>query len=192
MQRNANSLSPDELLRVLKAAHEHSTRDWCMILVAYWHALRSSEICGLRLRDVRDNRLSVQRGKGSLRTVQPLYRHQSKSLLDEVKAIEIWLNERPDVDSDALFLSRNGGALHYSSFFRIVRAATKAADISPRKRHPRVLIYSLAAHLAAANVDLPTIAQALGHRSINSTLKYVRSSDQVAAKAVEKAVKKVL
>jgi type 1 fimbriae regulatory protein FimB len=191
MERYPNSLSPDELHRVLKTAREHSTRDWCMILLSYWHGLRSSEVCGLRLDDIRDNKLQVQRGKGSLRTVQPLHRHQNL-LLDEVKAVKAWLHERPHVGSDALFLSRNGGALHYTSFFRIVGAATKAAGISPRKRNPRVLIYSLAAHLAAANVDLPTIAQALGHRSINSTLKYVRSNDQVAAKAVEKAVKKVL
>ena len=42
-------LSPEELLAVLKVARERSTHDWAMILLAYRHGLRASEVCGLRL-----------------------------------------------------------------------------------------------------------------------------------------------
>jgi len=45
-------LSPEETLALLKAARSHSTRDWAMILLAYRHGLRPSEVCGLNLADI--------------------------------------------------------------------------------------------------------------------------------------------
>lgn len=183
MQRfTATSLTPEELLAVLKVAHKGRIRDWCMILMAYWHGLRSAEVCALKLADVRDGSLSVQRLQGSLKTVQPLYRHRRKALLDEVTAIQAWLRERPDVGSDVLFISRNGGAVHPTQFFRIFQAAANAAGLPAAKSHPGILRYSLASHLMACNVDLVLVSQALGHRSINSTLKYVKASLRPAAK----------
>lgn len=49
-----------------------------MILLAYRHGLRASEVCGLRLADVnmKDGAISIRRLKGSLRTGQPLYSHR--------------------------------------------------------------------------------------------------------------------
>jgi len=152
-----------------------------MILMAYWHGLRMSEICALKLADIRGGSLSVQRRQGSLRTVQPLRRDSHEPLLDEVQAIQAWLKERPNVCSDVLFISRNGGALHKTQFFRNFRAAADAAGLSAAKSHPGILRYSLASHLVARNVDLALVAKALGHRSINSTLKYVKAAR--AAKA---------
>jgi hypothetical protein len=40
-------LTADELLAVLKVARERSARDWSMILIAYRHGMRASELCGL-------------------------------------------------------------------------------------------------------------------------------------------------
>src|SRR2546422_2930962 len=48
----------------------------------------------------------------------------------------------------------------------------EAAELEPAKRHPHVLKHSLASHLVAGNVN-PLVKQALGHRSINSTMQYV-------------------
>ena len=57
-----------------------------MILLACRHGLRASEVCGLKLADVdvKGGSISLQRLKGSLKTVQPLYRHRGQPLLDEV------------------------------------------------------------------------------------------------------------
>ena len=45
-------LTPEEILAVLKTARAHSVRDWAMILLAYRHGLRASEVCGLKLADI--------------------------------------------------------------------------------------------------------------------------------------------
>lgn len=182
-------LTPEELISVLRLARAQRTRDWCMILLTYRHGLRSAEICALKLADVRNRSLSVQRVQGSLKTVQPLERHPSEPLLDEVVALRKWLAERPDCGSDFLFTSRKRGALHPSQFFRIFQAIAKEAGLPAQNRHPRVLKYSLAAHLLARNVDVVLVNHVLGYRSINSTLKLVTTTDQQAAAAVQGAIR---
>ena len=187
------SLTPGETLAVLKAAQEHSSRDWAMILLAYRHGLRASEVCGLRLGDVglKDGSISIQRLKGSLRTVQPLYQHRGQPLLDELAALRAWLRARPADGSDYLFTSQKGGKLDRTQFFRVFQKVAEAAKIPNEKRHPHVLKHSLASHLVAGNVNLALVRQALGHRSINSTMQYVSTSDGQAAEAAQAALMRI-
>ena len=159
-----------------------------MILMAYCHGLRFSEVCALKLDDIRGDSLSVQRRQGSLRTVQPLYQDSREPLLDEVTAIEAWLKQRPNVRSGALFISRNGGALYKTQFFRNFQAAAKAAGLPAAKSHPGILRYSLAAHLVARNVDLALVSKALGNRSISSTLRHIKATERPSEKADSLAI----
>jgi integrase len=66
-------LEPAEVLSVLRAAKAKGTREWAMIVVAYKHGMRSSEVCNLRLDDIdmKNGSIVVERLKGSLRTTQP-------------------------------------------------------------------------------------------------------------------------
>jgi integrase len=183
-------LSPEETLAVLRAAKERGVRDWAMILMAYRHGLRASEVCGLRLADVnlKDGAISICRLKNSLRTTQPLYEHRGQPLLDEVVALRAWLKVRPADGSDYLFTSQKGGRLDRTQFFRIFQAVADAARLPGEKRHPHVLKHSLASHLIAGNVNLALVRQALGHRSISSTMVYVGTTDAQAAEAVQAAL----
>jgi len=53
MRTRQSYLTPEEVIAMLKAAKQRSARDWVMVLVAYRHSMRASEICGLlRLDDV--------------------------------------------------------------------------------------------------------------------------------------------
>jgi integrase/recombinase XerD len=112
-------------------------------------------------------------------------------LLDEVAAIQKWLKERPRNDSPFLFISRKRGALHITGFFRIFQTIAEKAGVSAYKRHPRILKYSLAAHLLSRNVDLAVLNQLLGHRSFDTTLKYVKTTDQQAAVAARSAITEI-
>jgi site-specific recombinase XerD len=183
-------LTPEEILAVLKAARERAVRDWGMILVAYRHGLRASEVCGLKLADIdlKAGSISIRRLKGSLSQVQPLYQHRGQPLLDEMAALRAWLKTRPADGSDFLFTSQKGGRLDRTQFFRIFRACAETGGLSPEKRHPHVLKHSLASHLVAGNVNLALIRQTLGHRSITSTMQYVGTSDGQAAEAAQAAL----
>jgi site-specific recombinase XerD len=183
-------LSPQEMLSLLKAARKRSTRDWAMILLAYRHGLRASEVCGIKLADIdlKTSSISIRRLKGSLHTIQPLYQHRGQPLLDEMAALRAWLRKRPQDGSDYLFTSQKGGKLDRTQFFRNFQTVAESAGLPVEKRHPHVLKHSLASHLVAGNANLALVRQALGHRSINSTMQYIGTSDSQAAEALQKAL----
>jgi type 1 fimbriae regulatory protein FimB len=186
-------LTPEEILAVLKTARARCIRDWAMVLLAYRHGMRASEVCYLKLADIdlKAGSVSIRRLKGSLSQVQPLYQHRGQPLLDEMAALRAWLKARPADGSDFLFTSQKGGRLDRTQFFRIFRACAETAGLAPEKRHPHVLKHSLASHLVAGNVNLALIRQALGHRSITSTMQYVGTSDGQAAEAAQAAMMKL-
>jgi site-specific recombinase XerD len=183
-------LTPQEMLDLLRAARKRSVRDWAMILLAYRHGLRASEVCGLKLADLdlKSGSISIRRLKGSLHTVQPIYQHRGQPLLDETAAVRAWLRKRVADGSDYLFTSQKGGKLSRIQFFRNFQRTAEGAGLAIEKRHPHVLKHSLASHLVAGNANLALIRQALGHRSINSTMAYIGTSDAQAAEALQRAL----
>jgi|SRR5579859_2339792 len=112
-------LNYDELLAVLKRAKQNSVRNWCMILMAFSHGLRASEVCGLRVQDAKDGHVTIKRLKGSHRTLHQLVPHRGTPLMDETKALREWLAERPTDCGDALFPSQKGSAMSATQFYRI-------------------------------------------------------------------------
>ncbi len=57
------ALTQDEVLKVLKAAS--GPRDLAMILVAFRHGMRASEVCGLELKD-----LDLRNGEITIRQLE--------------------------------------------------------------------------------------------------------------------------
>lgn len=185
------ALTTEETLRVLKVARSRSARDHAMILLAYMHGLRASEVCGLTLSniDLRTQSIDVQRLKNSRHTVQALQTHRGQPLLDELAVLKAWLVERPKNDgSQFLFVSQKGGRLSRMQFFRIVRDCCLAAGISAELAHPHVLKHSMCTHLLQANTNIGMIQQAVGHASISSTMEYTHCSDVQADDARQAAM----
>jgi type 1 fimbriae regulatory protein FimB len=183
-------LEPAEVLSVLRAAKAKGHREWAMILLAYKHGMRASEVCNLRVHDIdlKNGSIVVERLKGSLRTTQAVTEHRGEPLLNEHRALREWLRERPNDGSEYLFTSQKGGRLDRSQFFRLFKAVATEAGLPPEKRHPHALKHSLASHLVSANVNLALIKQQLGHKSIGSTMRYVAISDQQASKTTAGAL----
>jgi type 1 fimbriae regulatory protein FimB len=186
-------LEPAEVLSVLSAARAKSAREWAMILLAYKHALRASEVCNLRLDDIdmKNGSIVVERLKGSLCTTQALTEHRGEPLLNELKALREWLRHRRDDGSDYFFTSQKGGRLDRSQFFRLFKAIAREAGVPAEKQHPHALKHSIASHLVSANVNLALVKQQLGHKSIGSTMRYVTTSDRQASKATTGALMRI-
>ena len=125
------SLTKSELLNVLKFASSESKRNHAMILLAFKHGLRPSEVCELHLSDIdlKNGIITVRRLKGSLKSAQNLLDQPGQPLLSEKRVLRAWLEERETYHdrSDYLFLSQKGGKLDrsaltvYSSQSRSVR-----------------------------------------------------------------------
>jgi type 1 fimbriae regulatory protein FimB len=161
-----------------------------MILLAFRHGMRASEVCRLELRDLdlKNNEIVIRRLKGSLKTTQPLADVQGQPLLSERRVLRAWLNERGNHPSRFVFVSQKSGRMNRSTFYRIFAGAAERAGLPADKRHPHVLKHSLGVALVDANVNLAVIKQALGHKSIASTSIYTQPTDEMAGKAVVAAL----
>ena len=185
-----NTLTTAQVKAICKEARANSTRDWCMFLMTFRHALRSAEARKLKLSDIDlDNlTITIARVKGSRSGVQSLDRHKGEPLLDEVLALRSWLRERKEDGSQILFPSQKGGMLTGMQFFRLFRKYALAVGVSPELAHPHVLRHSLCSTMAAHHADVYAIQQRAGHRNISNTMIYTHITDKQAGDACQEAL----
>lgn len=160
--------------RFLNAARHsrHGVRDHALMLMAFRHGLRVSELIDVRLKDIdlETARLYVRRKKGSLSTHQPIEG-------DELRAIRAWLRERElraDARSAYLFLSERG-PMTRQAFNYLVAQAGKRAKLRFHV-HPHMLRHSTGYYLANRNHDTRLIQDYLGHRNVAHTVRYTRTA----------------
>ncbi len=150
-----------------------------MILVAFHHGLRASEVTGFKADAVRDGHLTIQRLKGSLKTTQALIESKDP-LFDEKKAlIEYARKSKP---------GRSVFGIGRVQFWRLMQKYAKAAGVPAHKAHPHALKHSIAIQtIGKAGVE--NVRQHLGHKSLSSTGAYLRVSDEEASKRIAEALK---
>ncbi|MFF5214780.1 tyrosine recombinase XerC [Micromonospora sp. NPDC000442] len=148
-------------------------RDRILLELLYGTGVRVSEVCGIDMDDVdQDRRVVRVRGKGGRERTVPYG-------LPAQRALDDWLRHgRPVLavpDSrDALLLGARGGRLHPTTARRIVGGYAEAAGL-PRTS-PHALRHSAATHLLEGGADLRAVQELLGHSSLASTQIYTHVS----------------
>ena len=172
--RPKNFLTEAEIADFLKAARKgrHGLRNYAMVLLAFRHGLRVSELMNMRMSDIDldTGRLFVRRLKGSLSTSQPLEG-------DEIRALRAWLRQRinaPCCNSPLVFLSERG-PMTRQAFNYICADVGKWAGLNI-KVHPHMLRHSCGFALANKGRDTRLIQDYLGHRNITHTQTYTRTA----------------
>jgi len=143
-------------------------RDKAIILVAYYHGLRASEIGMLKVDDV-----DIERGR--IR-IERLKRSQSGEYTlqpDEIKVLKTWLKERQN-SNPWLFPTRIGTPIHRRTLDYLIKHYGKKAGISPEKCHFHVLKHSIATHLLDAGADIRFVQDWIGHKNIQNTVVYAQ------------------
>ena len=149
------------------------------MLVGYLHALRASEVVGLRADSFSGGYVDVQRLKRSLRTVQPLL-ESSNPLLNEKGSVFAFVRKLHG--KQRLF------PITRERFWQIVQTHGSTAGIPKHLRHPHILKHSIAMQ-TIQTAGIENVRQHLGHKSISSTGEYLKVTDDQAAAAVERALK---
>jgi integrase len=168
------ALSYGELWSLLSKAKEvGDDRAHVLFLLCVSHGLRVTEALTLCVDDFTETDgkvfLSVERLKGSLDTTQELNRHDDP-LLDEHTAVTRFIAGK----RGRLFDLTRFGADY------LIDKYGAAAGLPQHKRHMHVLKHSLGMLMRQSGADVVQIKNALGHKSINSTMQYLRpSSDEV-------------
>lgn len=166
------------MLALLAQARAVRERDWLMILVAFCHGLRASEVVALTPDNIKDGHLDVQRLKGSNRTVQPLIEHPNP-LLNERAGVFEYVQGMPG--NQRLFL------ITRERFWQIVQRHGEDAGIPKHKRHPHALKHSIAMQMIGI-AGIENTRQYLGHKSISSTGEYLKTTDEAASTAARRAL----
>ncbi|HUE84497.1 MAG TPA: tyrosine-type recombinase/integrase [Vicinamibacterales bacterium] len=171
--RSREYLLPDEVDRLIKAARNvgrHGHRDGTMLLIAYRHALRVSELVALRWDqvDLKGGTLHVARLKNGRASVHPLRG-------PELRALRRVRRDYPD--TPYIFASERGGPITASTVRSIVTRAGQVAKLS-LKVHPHMLRHAAGYKLANDGHDTRAIQQYLGHKNIMHTVRYTELAPQ--------------
>jgi integrase len=169
--RSREHLTGDEVERLIDAAKEgrHGHRDATMLLVAYRHGLRVSELTDLRWDqlDFATANLHVRRAKKGTPATHPIQG-------DELRALRR-LQREQEPKSSFVFTSERGGPFTTAGFARIVAAATQRAGMKI-KAHPHMLRHACGFKLANDRHDTRGLQAYLGHRNIQHTVRYTELS----------------
>src|ERR1039458_7969065 len=109
-------LPEKEIERLQEPAPKRSRyghRDVTMILIAYRHGLRASELCGLRWDQIELNsgRLHVRRAKGGIDNVHPLSGREIRALRQL---------RRENMESRYVFITERGGSVTTAGFLKTI------------------------------------------------------------------------
>ena len=165
--RAREHLTPAEVEKLRKAARSlgrHGDRNATMILLAYRHGLRVSELIHLRWDqlDLDQGLLHVRRVKNGVPSTHPLTGAEIRAL----RKLKRLAGESPYV-----FLSERKGPLTDSSVRKMIAHAGEVAALG-FPVHPHQLRHACGYKLANDKQDTRAIQLFLGHRNMQHTVKY--------------------
>jgi integrase/recombinase XerC len=149
-------------------------RDTAIMELLYATGIRVSELCGLDIGDLDQERRTVRvLGKGGRERTVPVG-------LPAVRAVTGWCRDgRPVLagpgSAHAIFLGARGGRLDPRTARRVVHARIAAVPSVPDVG-PHGLRHAAATHLLEGGADLRSVQEILGHASIASTQIYTHVS----------------
>jgi integrase len=168
--RSREQLTEAEVEKLIEAAkgNRYGHRDATMILVAYRHGLRASEVCDLQWEQVDFNSatLHVRRVKNGKPSTHPVRG-------DELRALRKLQREAPK--SPFLFVSERDGPFTTDSFNWTVKQAAQKAGF-PFQVHAHMLRHAAGYKLAGDGHDTRSIQDYLGHKNIQHTVRYTELS----------------
>jgi integrase len=171
--RTREYLTDAEVERLTDAAksNRYGHRDQTIVLLAYRHGLRASELVDLRWDQVDfDNAtLAVRRAKMGTPSTHPIRG-------DELRALRRLAREQ-NPKSPFVFTSERGAPFTTAGFARMVERAGAVAGFE-FKAHPHMLRHACGFALANKGHDTLSLQAYLGHRNIQHTVRYTELSPE--------------
>ena len=169
----------------IRRGHALALRDVAIMELLYATGIRVSELCGLALTDLDEERHTVRvLGKGGRERTVP-------AGTPAVRAVVAWVRAgRPVVagprSGRALLLGARGGPLDPRAARRVVHSRLAAVPGAPDLA-PHGLRHAAATHLLEGGADLRSVQEILGHASLTSTQIYTHVSVERLESAYRRA-----
>lgn len=146
---------------------QNAKRDYAILMLFLNCGIRRSELVGLNISDVYEDRIRVI-GKGN----KERFVYFGSACR---KAIDTYLVERNDMvltDNRALFGSRNGNRISVTAVHRLVDKALLKAGLDVTQYSAHKLRHTAATMMLSGGVDVKTVQEVLGHENLNTTQIY--------------------
>lgn len=148
-------------------------RDRSILELLYSTGIRRDELRNLTIEDVdyQEGYLRVNKGKGDKDRVVPLGRIACRYLENYIKGIRPeFCNSR---NNSTLFLSKKGNKISKNVAGWLIEKYVKQANI---KKHVtcHTFRHTCATHMVRNRANLRHVQEMLGHRSLNTTQKYIQ------------------
>ena len=159
----------------------NAKRDYAILMLFLNCGIRRSELVGLNLTDVYEDRIRVV-GKGN----KERFVYFGTSCR---KAIDAYLPERNKKilsDNRALFGSRDNNRISVTAVHRLVKKALLQAGLDATQFSAHKLRHTAATMMLSGGVDLKTVQEVLGHENLNTTQIYTHIENtelKIAAEA---------
>lgn len=155
----------------------NKTRDLAIITLFLNCGLRLSELCNIKLKDIREDILVV-RGKGD----------KDRTVYLNDKCMEVlndYIEERKNIKNPYVFLSERKNQISKRDVQYIVQKNLESTGLDTSKYSTHKLRHTAATLLYKhANVDIRTIQKILGHENIGTTQVYTHVDDEQVRKAI--------
>ena len=166
----------EAMLDVIDRTSPVGKRNYVIVLLACRLGLRTCDIRGLRLEDIRwdEAKILIRQSKTGIPLVLPLTEEIGQALIDYLK------HGRPESNHREVFLGAHAPFApfgHSYNFHEILSQCRRLAGIKvPREGHwgMHSLRHTLATRLLERGTPLPVISDILGHRSMDSTQIYTK------------------
>jgi len=157
------------LMAAAKGRGRYGHHDATLILLAYRHGLRVSELVALRWDqvDLNEGRLHVNRVKRGTASVHPLRG-------PEIRALRRLEREGP-TGGAYVFLTERGGPMTAAGFRKMLSRAGEESTLG-FPAHPHMLRHGCGYKLANDGHDTRAIQHYLGHKNIQHTVRYTELS----------------
>lgn len=174
-------LTLDECIQLLDSIDgANSERDFCIITLFLNCGLRISELVGLNLSDVRDDRMRVL-GKGNKERFVFL-NTACRSALDDWLAVR---TQSAAVDPYALFISRRRTRVTKDGVHYMIKKRLAAAGLDRDKYSAHKLRHTAATLMLKNGVDVRTLQEILGHEHLNTTQIYTHVDSEAMRQAAQ-------
>ena len=156
-------------------------RDYAILMIFLNCGIRRSELVGLNVSDVYEDRLRVV-GKGN----KERFVYFGTPCR---KAIDAYMELRKNMvltDNRALFGSRNGNRISVTAVHRLVEKALLQAGLDATQYSAHKLRHTAATMMLSGGVDVKTVQEVLGHENLNTTQIYTHIENtelKIAAEA---------